>query len=67
MIALTGYKASTIYSKVCRGEIPTISTGRPLTFSKNEILQWMKSGRPSLTEMKANLLFSTLKMGKNEK
>lgn len=54
LIELTGYKESTVYSKVCRKEIPVISTGRPLAFSRDEILQWMKDGRPTVAEMIAN-------------
>ncbi len=57
---LTSYKPSTIYSKVNRREIPIISNGRPLTFSKEEIVQWMKSGRPSVAEMKSKQIFSNL-------
>ncbi len=51
---LTGYKDSTVYSKVCRKEIPVISSGRPLSFSRTEITQWIKDGRPTIAEMKAN-------------
>jgi len=51
---LTGYKDSTVYSKVCRKEIPVISTGRPLSFSRTEITQWIKDGRPTIAEMEAN-------------
>jgi predicted DNA-binding transcriptional regulator AlpA len=51
VVELTGYKESTIYSKVCRKELPVISTGRPLAFSREEILQWMKDGRPTVAEM----------------
>lgn len=51
VIRLTGYKESTVYSKVCRKEIPVISTGRPLAFSREEILKWMKDGRPTVSEM----------------
>lgn len=54
IMELAGYKESTVYSKVCRKEIPVISTGRPLAFSREEILQWMKDGRPTVAEMKAN-------------
>lgn len=54
VIQLTGYKESTIYSKVCRREIPIISSGRPLSFSREEIIQWMKDGRPTVAEMMAN-------------
>jgi predicted DNA-binding transcriptional regulator AlpA len=60
IIQLTGYKESTIYSKVCRREIPVISFGRPLTFSREEIIQWMKDGRPTVAEMLAKE-FSNLK------
>jgi predicted DNA-binding transcriptional regulator AlpA len=51
---LTGYKDSTVYSKVCRKEIPVISSGRPLSFSRAEITQWIKDGRPTIAEMEAN-------------
>ena len=54
IMELTGYKESTVYSKVCRKEMPVISTGRPLAFSRDEILQWMKDGRPTVAEMIAN-------------
>ena len=54
IIELTGYKESTVYSKVCRKEMPVISTGRPLAFSREEILQWMKDGRPTVAEIIAN-------------
>lgn len=47
---LTGYTQATIYSKVSRGEIPVMSHGRPLTFSKTDILDWIKSGKPSNAE-----------------
>lgn len=51
---LTNYKDSTIYSKVCRNEIPVTSTRRPLTFSREVIIQWIKDGRPTIAEMEAN-------------
>ena len=51
---LTGYKDSTVYSKVCRKEIPVISSGRPLSFSRAEITQWINDGRPTIAEMEAN-------------
>jgi predicted DNA-binding transcriptional regulator AlpA len=60
VIRLTGYKESTVYSKVCRKEIPVISTRRPLAFSRIEIVQWMKNGRPTVAEMIA-IEFSNLK------
>lgn len=61
VIVLTGYKESTVYSKVCRKEIPVISYGRPLTFSKEEIIKWMKSGKPTVADMKAQIFINDQK------
>lgn len=61
---LTGYKESTIYSKVSRREIPVISYGRPLTFSKAEVLNWMKSGKPTVAELMAQVLMNESKNNK---
>ena len=51
---LTDYKKSTIYSKVCRFEMPVISKRRPLTFSKKDIINWLKDGKPSVIVQGAN-------------
>ena len=51
---LTGYKNSTIYSKVCRFELPVISKRRPLTFSRKDIINWLKEGKPSVIDQEAN-------------
>ena len=48
---VTGLKEKSIYSKVCRLEIPTITRGRPLMFSRAELQLWMKIGRPTVVEM----------------
>lgn len=48
---ITGLKEKSIYSKVCRLEIPTITRGRPLMFSRAELQLWMKIGRPTVAEM----------------
>lgn len=48
---VTGLKDKSIYSKVCRLEIPTITRGRPLMFSRAELQLWMKIGRPTVAEM----------------
>ena len=48
---ITGLKEKSIYSKVCRVEIPTITRGRPLMFSRAERQLWMKIGRPTVAEM----------------
>jgi excisionase family DNA binding protein len=53
VVALTGYTKKTIYTKVSRSEMPVISSGRPLTFSRKELNEWMKKGRPSVAEIKA--------------
>lgn len=36
---------ATIYSMVCRGEIPSSKRGKRLYFSKQELTEWVKSGR----------------------
>ncbi len=48
---LTGYTQKTIYTKVCRREIPYVSSGRPLTFSRKKLTLWMANGRPPIAEM----------------
>lgn len=50
---LTGYKKSTIYSKVCRFEMPVISKRRPLTFSRKDIMNWLKDGKPTVIDIEA--------------
>ena len=47
---VTGLKTKSIYSKVSRLEMPALTRGRPLMFSRAELEKWMKSGRPSLPE-----------------
>jgi len=49
--ALTGYTDNTVYTKVSRREIPVVSSGRPLTFSRKQLNEWMAKGRPSVAEM----------------
>ncbi|MDX2359559.1 MAG: helix-turn-helix domain-containing protein [Crocinitomicaceae bacterium] len=48
---MTGYRKSTIYSKVCRFEIPVFSKGKPLMFSRKAILEWLESGKPSIIDV----------------
>lgn len=36
---------ATIYSKVCRREIPVNKQGKQLYFYKSELQEWIKSGR----------------------
>jgi hypothetical protein len=54
VIVLTNYKKATIYSKVCRFEIPVISKRTPLTFSRKDIIKWLKEGKPSVIDQEAN-------------
>lgn len=44
---VTGLKLKSIYSKVFRLEMPALTRGRPLMFSRAELEKWMKSGRHS--------------------
>lgn len=48
---LTGLKEKSIYSKVSRLELPSITRGRPLVFSRAELQLWMKIGRPTVAQM----------------
>ena len=48
---LTGLREKSIYSKVSRLELPSITRGRPLLFSRAELQLWMKIGRPTVVEM----------------
>jgi excisionase family DNA binding protein len=40
---------ATIYSKVCRGEIPATKPGRQLYFNKAELVEWLKQKRKKTT------------------
>jgi predicted DNA-binding transcriptional regulator AlpA len=48
---VTGLKEKSIYSKVSRLQIPSLTRGRPLLFSRAELQLWMKIGRPTIAEM----------------
>jgi predicted DNA-binding transcriptional regulator AlpA len=54
VVQLTDYKKATIYSKVCRLEMPVISKRRPLTFSRKDIINWLKEGKPSVIDQEAD-------------
>ncbi len=43
---ITGYAKQTIYVKVSKDEIPVLSSGRPLIFSRKQIFNWIECGRP---------------------
>lgn len=42
---VTGYKRPTIYDLVHKRLIPHSKRGKRLIFSKNEILEWLRSGK----------------------
>ena len=48
---ITGFKTKSIYSKVCRLEMPALTRGRPLMFSRIELENWLKNGRPTVAEI----------------
>jgi excisionase family DNA binding protein len=50
---ITGYTEKTIYSKVSRRQLPVVSSGRPLTFSRAQLNKWIMAG-PSNSETIAN-------------
>jgi excisionase family DNA binding protein len=50
---ITGLKLKSIYSKVSRLEMPALTRGRPLMFSRAELEKWMRNGRPSVPETMA--------------
>lgn len=42
---LLNLSVSTIYSKVCKGELPVLKPGRKLHFDKSELLDYIKAGK----------------------
>ena len=57
VLALTGYRKATLYSKVCRYEIPVISRRKPLTFSRKAIIQWLNDGKPNTIDQEVDNYF----------
>lgn len=47
---LTGYSKPTMYSKISKYEIPVLSRGKPLTFSKKVLIDWIHNGKPNVIE-----------------
>lgn len=54
VLEITGYKPATVYSKVCRFEMPALSRRKPLTFSRKAIVKWIEDGKPSLIDMESD-------------
>lgn len=49
---LLSLSVATIYTKVCKNEIPVNKQGKRLYFYKKELLDWIKSGRiKTITEI----------------
>ena len=46
VMEITAYTRKTVYSKVSTNQMPVISRGRPLTFSRKKLYEWMSAGRP---------------------
>jgi len=53
-MSITKYKKPTIYSKVSRFEIPILSRKKPLTFSRKQLLEWIREGKPSVLDKQAD-------------
>ena len=43
---ITGLKKSTIYSKLSKKQMPSLSRRKPLLFSKKQLQMWIIAGRP---------------------
>ncbi len=55
---MTGYKVSTVYSKVSRREIPALSRNKPLTFSRKGINNWLELGKPNACNLFGQQLYN---------
>lgn len=61
-LEITGYTQSTMYSKICKNEIPVVSRNRPLTFSRKSLLEWLRNGKPNEAERKASIYLKKKKI-----
>jgi excisionase family DNA binding protein len=53
---LLNLSVATIYSKVCKKEIPVNKKGKRIYFYRHELMQWIKSGRvKTYIEMKNDI------------
>lgn len=59
VVKLTGYKKATLYSKVCRFEIPVLSRRKPLTFSREDIIRWIHDGKPNVIDQETDNYFNS--------
>ncbi len=58
VLSLTGYQRTTLYTKVCKFEIPVVSRRKPLTFSRKAIIQWLNDGKPTVIEKEMKKYFN---------
>ena len=58
---LTGLRPKSIYTKVSRLEMPSLTRGRPLMFSRTELVLWMRNGKPTVSQ----IMYDKYKNGKN--
>lgn len=59
---LTGLRPKSIYTKVSRMEMPSLTRGRPLMFSRKELVLWMRNGKPTVSQ----IMYDKYKKGKNK-
>ncbi|KFF02261.1 helix-turn-helix domain-containing protein [Chryseobacterium luteum] len=58
----------TLYTKVCKREVPFYKQGNRLYFSKLELLKWIQDGKKkSLHEINSSAIEITKKMGKRNR
>jgi len=48
---LIGYSKATVYSKVSLNQIPVLTRGKPLLFSRKSLELWIEAGRPKISSM----------------
>ena len=57
------FSVPTLYSKVCRREVPFYKRGNRLYFSKHKLLEWIQNGKKkSLNEISADAMKVVKKM-----
>ena len=48
---ITGLKKSTIYCKLSKKQMPSLSRRKPLLFSKKQLKMWIEAGRPKSDDL----------------
>ena len=47
---LLKFTVPTLYTKVCKGEIPSFKRGNRLYFSRTELIEWIENGKKSTND-----------------